>query len=105
MKALVFDKSKYDWETSRGFYLVDVPKPEIQNPDDVIIKVHYAGVCGSDKGIWYRTAFRDQILGSIDTGSNPLNPPYSKGDVTPLKVRGEGGVMKSYRIIGHEFFG
>ncbi|MDP3741365.1 MAG: alcohol dehydrogenase catalytic domain-containing protein, partial [bacterium] len=36
---------------------------------------------------------------------NPLNPPYSKGDVTPLKVRGEGGVMKSYRIIGHEFFG
>ncbi len=27
MKALVFDKSKTDWETSRGFELVDAPEP------------------------------------------------------------------------------
>ncbi len=87
MKALVFDRSKTSWEESRGFELADVPKPtldEKEEPADssaVIIKVHYAGVCGSDRGIWYRQAFRDQILGSLEA---------SKQD---------------YRIIGHEFFG
>ena len=52
MKSLIFDKAKFDWNGSRGFDLIDVPKPEIQNPDDVIIKVHYAGV--SD---WFLTAY------------------------------------------------
>src|SRR5258708_11656354 len=91
MKALVFDKSKYDWETSRGFELVDIPKPvldEKKSPADAnytIIKVHYAGVCGSDRGIWTRTAFRDQILNTIDE---------------QVKAGGQ-----PYRIIGHEFFG
>ena len=58
MKALIFDKSKDPWETSRGFELADIPEPvldEKQNPADadyVIMKVHYAGVCGTDRGIW-----------------------------------------------------
>ena len=91
MKALVFDKSKYDWESSKGFELVDIPEPTLDekaNPADadyVIMKVHYAGVCGTDKGIWNRQAFRDAILNTIDeqikSGGNP------------------------YRVIGHEFFG
>ncbi len=91
MKALVFNKATTNWETSRGFDLADVPEPvldEKNNPDDtncVLIKVHYAGVCGTDKGIWFRQAFKDAILNTIDeqikNGGNP------------------------YRIIGHEFFG
>ncbi|MBI3232340.1 MAG: alcohol dehydrogenase catalytic domain-containing protein [Candidatus Doudnabacteria bacterium] len=91
MRALIFDKSKTDWETSRGFELVDIPEPvldEAKNPGDanyIIMKVHYAGVCGTDKGIWSRQAFRDAILNTIEaqikSGGNP------------------------YRIIGHEFFG
>jgi len=87
MKALVFDKSKYDWETSKGFEKVDVPEPVLDesvnesDADKVIVKVHYAGVCGTDRGIWYRQAFRDQILQTIEKESKP------------------------YRIIGHEFFG
>jgi len=87
MKALVFDKSKYSWESSKGFEKVDVPEPVLEektNPVDansVIIRVHYAGVCGTDRGIWYRQAFKDAILNSID------------------------GENKPYRIIGHEFFG
>jgi threonine 3-dehydrogenase len=91
MKALIFDKSKTDWETSRGFELVNIPEPvldEKKNVSDaeyVIMKVHYAGVCGTDKGIWNRQAFRDAILNTIDdqikNGGNP------------------------YRVIGHEFFG
>lgn len=87
MQALVFDTSRGSWEATRGFEKADVPEPVIdekKNPSDadaVIIKVSYAGICGSDRGIWSRTAFRDQILGSI---------------------AGEG---KPYRILGHEFFG
>lgn len=94
MKALICDASNKGWETSRGFDNVDVPTPvldEKNNPSDadyVIIKVRYAGVCGSDRGIWYRQAFRDQILQSIEVES---------------KLSASGA--KNYRIMGHEFFG
>ncbi len=83
MKALVFDKSKYDWETSKGFELVDIPEPVLGEGDEdkIILKVHYAGVCGTDKGIWNRQAFKEQILSSIDKEN------------------------KTYRQLGHEFFG
>jgi threonine 3-dehydrogenase len=32
----------------------------------VLIAVKYAGFCGSDRGIWWRKAFGDMILGSLD---------------------------------------
>lgn len=90
MRALVFDKSKTDWESSRGFDLVDIPKPVLDKTNSaednhVILKVRYAGICGTDRGIWNRVAFRDAILNTID------------------KQIENGG--NSYRIIGHEFFG
>ncbi|MEK7541844.1 MAG: alcohol dehydrogenase catalytic domain-containing protein [Patescibacteria group bacterium] len=87
MQALVFDTRHGAWETTRGFEKREVPEPVIdekQNPADadaVVIKVSYAGVCGSDRGIWTRTAFRDAILASVAAGD------------------------KTYRILGHEFFG
>lgn len=87
MKALIFDSSKNTWEDSIGFEKADVPKPtldEKKEPKDklaVIIKIHYAGVCGSDRGIWFRQAFKEQILGSLATEK------------------------KTWRIIGHESFG
>lgn len=83
MKALVFDKSKYDWETSKGFELVDIPEPVLGEGDEdkIILKVAYAGVCGTDRGIWNRQAFKEQILSSIDKEN------------------------KTYRQLGHEFFG
>src|SRR3989344_765431 len=81
MQALVFDKSKFDWGSSKGFEKVEVPKPTLEKDDEVIIKVHYAGICGTDKGIWNRQAFKDQILGSLEIEK------------------------KNYRILGHEFFG
>ena len=76
MQALIFDKTKSDWDSTKGFELADVPKPEIEKDTDVIIRVHYAGVCGSDKGIWYRQAFKEQILGSIDAENFP---PLERG--------------------------
>ncbi|MEK7099204.1 MAG: alcohol dehydrogenase catalytic domain-containing protein [Patescibacteria group bacterium] len=86
MQALVFDPAQ-GWETSRGFEKRDVPQPVLDVARDsedahrVIIKVHYAGVCGSDRGMWFRAAFKDQILGTIAAERAP------------------------WRVMGHEFFG
>jgi threonine 3-dehydrogenase len=68
MKALIFDKSKFDWDNSKGFEKVEIPQPVLDKNDEdkVILKVLYAGVCGTDRGIWYRQAFKEAILGSID---------------------------------------
>ncbi len=87
MQALIFDRSKSTWEGSKGFEKAEVPTPVIdenKNPNDanaVLIQVRFAGVCGSDRGIWYRTAFKDHILRSLEAEK------------------------KNIRIIGHEFFG
>ncbi len=87
MKALTIDIKQQKWEDSKGFELVDMPEPvldEQKSPADansVIIKMHYAGVCGSDKGLWNRTAFRDLVHDSLAR---------------------EG---KTTRIVGHEFLG
>ncbi len=35
--------------------IVDVPKPKINNPDDVLIKITSGGICGSDIGIYNGT--------------------------------------------------
>lgn len=86
VKALTFD-IKDGWETSKGFQMRDVPMPvldEEKNPEDalsMIIKVMYAGVCGSDRGLWHRAAFKDMVLGSLEREHT------------------------SMRITGHEFVG
>ncbi|MBP7459859.1 MAG: alcohol dehydrogenase catalytic domain-containing protein [Candidatus Delongbacteria bacterium] len=87
MKALIYDRSSMDWDKSIGFEMREVPKPEldpvnrIDDLDNVIIRVIYAGVCGSDRGIWYRKSFRDMIYDSLSS---------------------EG---RDVRIIGHELLG
>ncbi len=87
VKALTIDVAKGEWEKSRGFVMREVPMPvldEKKNPDDalsVVLKIKYAGVCGSDRGLWYRTAFSDMVHDSLSR---------------------EG---KSVRITGHEFVG
>src|SRR3989344_5082197 len=87
VKALTFDAKKDGWEKSKGFVMREVPMPtldEKKNPEDalsVILKIKYAGVCGSDKGLWYRTAFRDMVHESL------------------------AREKKTLRITGHEFVG
>jgi threonine 3-dehydrogenase len=72
MRGLVIDTSETSWDDSRGFALAELEKPvldEANDPDDassVIVRVKYAGVCGSDRGLWYRNAFKDQFLGALD---------------------------------------
>lgn len=87
MQALVFDRTHGRWEDTRGFEKTTVPDPVIdekRTPSDansVIIKVYYAGVCGTDRGMWFRQAFGAHVQDSL------------------------AREQKSYRIIGHEFFG
>jgi len=72
MWALVLDRSKDTWETSRGLRKERVEKPfldEAKDPLDaerVIVKVLYTGFCGSDKTTWYRDVFKKMIYDSLD---------------------------------------
>ncbi len=85
--GLTFDTKLDGWETSKGFIKREIPMPVLDekvNPADavsVILNIQYAGVCGTDRGLWYRTTFRDLMHSSLAQ---------------------EG---KSTRILGHEFTG
>lgn len=86
MWALTYDK-KDDWSTTRGMKKIRVPVPvldEKTNTDDldqVLVKIKYAGFCGSDRGIWFRNAFGPAIISSLQKEE------------------------KDIRIIGHELLG
>ncbi len=87
IKALTFDTNQDNWEQSTGFVMREVPMPtldEAANPADalsVILKIRYAGFCGSDRGIWYRNAFHDMLHETLE----------QSGTTT--------------RVLGHEFVG
>lgn len=87
MWALVFDKGKDVWEKTTGLHKVRMPKPvldESKDPldaDKVLVKVIYAGFCGSDRGIWFRQSFKGMIYSSLKAEK------------------------KTARIIGHELLG
>ena len=87
VKALTIDIKKDGWDRSRGFVMRNIPMPvldEKKNSEDtisVILKILYAGVCGSDRGLWYRTAFKDMMHDSL------------------------AREKKTMRITGHEFVG
>jgi threonine 3-dehydrogenase len=81
MTALTFDTVRDGWDRSTGMVKDRVPVPQLRTPDEVLIRVKYAGFCGSDRGIWWRKAFGDMIGGSL----------------------AEEG--RSTRVIGHELLG
>lgn len=87
MNGLIIDTTHQPWEKTKGFDLTEIDKPtldEKNNPSDassVIVKVLYAGVCGSDRGLWYRNAFKDQFVGALKRDN------------------------KTSRVVGHEFVG
>lgn len=87
MKSLVLSVDRNTWESTKGYKLETVAEPELKesaNPDDAnaaIIEPIFAGVCGTDKGIWYRKAFREPILKYLE----------------------KDGV--NFRIAGHEMIG
>jgi threonine 3-dehydrogenase len=87
MNALVYDRSLGPWDQTRGLELRQVatprldPSPDGHDGSSVILRTLYTGFCGSDRGIWFRKAFKDMIHGSLDA---------------------EGGAV---RVVGHELLG
>ncbi len=86
MKAFILD-SRESWEKTKGLKKISVDDPHIdetnlkQDAEWVVVKLIFVGVCGSDRGIWFRTAFQDQIFKSLKREN------------------------KFLRIVGHELFG
>jgi threonine 3-dehydrogenase len=66
MKALILEVNRANWSKTKGYKLADVEEPKIGRPSDVIIEPIYGGVCGTDKGIWFRKAFGDSILDQLE---------------------------------------
>ena len=87
MWALVYDRTRDPWASSRGLRKQRVPRPSLDVARDyrdaarVVVKPRFAGFCGSDRGIWFRRSFGPMIAGSLDR---------------------EG---KDVRVIGHELLG
>ena len=72
MWALTYDREKDPWESSVGLRKEEVAPPILDESRDyhdrsaVLIKPLMTGFCGSDRGIWFRAAFRDMIFKSLD---------------------------------------
>lgn len=72
MWALTYNRKTDPWESSVGLRKTEVERPaidEAKNYHDrakVLIKPIMTGFCGSDRGIWFRTAFKDMIFKSLD---------------------------------------
>ena len=83
MWALTFDRRRERWDTSTGMVRERIPVPTLDETLDsrdashVIIRVRYAGFCGSDRGIWWRKSFGDMVESSLnEDGADRL--PRSK---------------------------
>jgi threonine 3-dehydrogenase len=87
MWALTYDRETTTWESTTGLEKRQVERPRIDESHDyhdrsnVLIEPIMTGFCGSDRGIWFRTAFKDMIMGSLDRD------------------------RKNIRTIGHELLG
>lgn len=71
--------------------VIDVPMPQIQNPDDVLIKIQYTSICGSDVEKLYGKVFEKErpysIMGHescgtvIDLGPSARGSGLKIGDI------------------------
>jgi threonine 3-dehydrogenase len=87
MWGLTYDRDTDPWETTVGLRKTEVERPWIDETRDyhdrssVLVRPIMTGFCGSDRGIWFRSAFKDMIFRSLDRDH------------------------KSSRVIGHELLG
>jgi threonine 3-dehydrogenase len=72
MQALTFDR-RDGWDKTHGLEKRDVPAPALDETRDyrdgqmALVRPRFSGFCGSDRGIWYRRAFGDMILSSLES--------------------------------------
>jgi len=84
MWALTFDRTRESWDDSRGMVRERVEVPSFDPSEDrdmALVRIRYAGFCGSDRGIWWRKAFGEMVADSLDDEK------------------------RERRIFGHEFLG
>lgn len=72
MQAITYDRVTDPWESTVGLKKTEVERPTIDEGKDyhdrsnVLVKPIMTGFCGSDRGIWFRSAFKDMIFKSLD---------------------------------------
>lgn len=72
MLALTYDRVLDRWDSTTGLRLQPVPRPRLDPQQDyrdgemVLLRPLLTGFCGSDRSIWYRRAFGDMILESLE---------------------------------------
>ncbi|WP_437722636.1 zinc-binding dehydrogenase [Sorangium sp. So ce861] len=72
MWALTYNRERQPWESTVGLSKDEVERPAINEAKDyhdrasVLVKPIMTGFCGSDRGIWFRSAFKDMIFKSLD---------------------------------------
>src|SRR5215470_14586432 len=87
MNALVYDRARDAWESSRGLRREEVAAPVLDETRDyrdaamALIRPRFSGFCGTDRGIWFRRAMKDMIYESLEREH------------------------RQQRVIGHELFG
>jgi threonine 3-dehydrogenase len=112
MWALTFDRARESWDSSTGLVKERVPVPRLDDPSGadagmVLLRVIYAGFCGSDRGIWWRKAFGDMILGSLEAegqskrivGHELLGQVVAAGDAVPVRLRPGAVVSTESHIV------
>ncbi len=87
MSALTYDRGTDPWEKTVGLRKTEVERPVLDETKDyhdrasVLVRPMMTGFCGSDRGIWFRSSFKDMIFKSLDRDH------------------------KDTRVIGHELLG
>lgn len=72
MSALTYNRETDPWDKTVGFKKTEVERPTLDESKhegdrtNVLVAPIMTGFCGSDRGIWFRTAFKDMILGSLE---------------------------------------
>lgn len=97
MKALTLAVNRGNWSITKGYELKDVPAPVLDEARDaadaerVLLEPIYAGVCGTDKGIWFRKAFRESILHHLEQDRREY---FVMGHETLARIVAVGSAVK-----------
>ena len=95
MKALTLEVNRQNWSQTKGYELRDIAEPKLESnafdAQSVILEPIYSGVCGTDRGIWFRKAFRESILSHMETDKAPY---YVMGHETLARIVELGSEVK-----------
>lgn len=96
MRALILPVNRATWSTTKGYVMSDMPEPildpkNLSDQSSVLLEPIYSGVCGTDKGIWHRKAFKEAILNHMEEDKVPH---YIMGHETLARIIEVGTEVK-----------